>query len=209
MPLLPKMSSAFVGSLIIIIIAITTSLGWVRPNPNVFQMSMHRLAINYYPGEGLNTQAQKTFTIILNDKRLKTTETLLEYGKFLKNIKSERADKILEEALQEQYELMNTKPEQPHPNRVAGQILTMLDRKDQARMEFQKSLEKDEFRLKTAQADYAKFAALRSMGETYLEMGDPQSALSRFKEAYQSTLDSRSRLLAQIWINKIEGKDRR
>ncbi len=192
--------------LILTIMAITGFFVFVRPNPEEFQRRILKTAQRDYPERGLYPQAEELFLYILNHKQLRTHETFLEYGFFLKKINSNKVDTILEKSLEEQYELIIEKPDQSYPHRTAGMILKLLNKKDQAQLEFQKSLEKDELRLKKAKMDYEKFAVLRSMGETYFEMEDYESALSRFREAYDNTSARRNKKQIQEWIDKIEAK---
>jgi tetratricopeptide (TPR) repeat protein len=78
----------------------------------------------------------------------------------------------------------------------------MLGREDEARGEFHKAIAVDEFRLAHAHRDEERFAALKSMGETYFDLGDYGSAVGRFEEAYGTTLDRRNRLHIQTWLGR-------
>jgi len=189
-----------------IIMVITSVFIFVRPNPNAFKKRFYWMAAINYPEKGLYSQAEELFIYMLNNKQLKTPETLLEYGVFLKKINRDRADAIFGKALEEQYQRMKDEPDQPGIHRTAGKILNLLNKKDQAQLEFQKSLEKDELRLKKVQIDDEKFWPLRSMGETYFEMEDYNSALNRFQEAYRLTAASHQQKQIQEWIDQIETK---
>ena len=59
--------------------------------------------------------------------------------------------------------------------------------------EFEEALKKDRARLSNAGFDWERVTALRSLGETYLEMGDFKSAEDHLRKALEYAEDGRTK----------------
>ena len=161
-----------------------------------------KMATKGYPKYGLYEQADQLFRYILNNPKLKVSDTRLEYGIFLKKINSPRAQGILTLALTEQYQLIKEKPDKSEFYYAAGKILKLLGNKELAQQEFQNSLNRDQLNLSQAKTGEEKSLILSSIGKTYFEMEDLAAALGYFKEADHLTTNKREKIRLQQWIEK-------
>lgn len=174
------------GFLILIALMLTSVLTLMKPGKGgALRSRLLRTATVEYPQRGLNDQALKVFHYTINHKELRSDQTLLQYGLFLQNIHSPNTEVAFLEALQEQRREIQLHPNQPKPHRIAGKIYKLLNQNSLAKKEFQTALIKDQNRLPRFEASWHKAKVLRSMGETYVEMGNDKLALQHFQKAYQ------------------------
>jgi len=193
------------GAMIMVVLAMTFLIIELKPAKKYMKShNLHRFATKLYPNHGLNDHAIDVFQYIINHPEHKKYYTLLEYGLFLKNIHSSDAQAVLLEALQEQKEKIQSQPDKPKPHRMAGKIYKLLDQDDNAKKEFQTALLIDQKRLPSADINWKKVDTLKSMGQTYLEIGEDQMALQYFQEAYKFVDDGWSKRKIKDLIGSIK-----
>lgn len=178
------------GTGLLVTVTAAAFLAILRPQDiDGLKQRMHASAITEYPKRGLYRQAQKIFRHIAAHKELKNDRTLLDYGLFLKSIHDPQAQNIIMDALREARSRGQTTPDKPGPNRLVGIILKLLDRHDEAQKEFQEALKKDQIRLAKAELNWQRTDALKSMGETYLEMEKHDLATEYLQKAFDYAED--------------------
>ncbi len=179
------------GLVAIIAVAITSIIVLAGPKDiYALKRQLHKSAIMEYPQRGMNAQAEEIFKYIAQHKEFKNDDSLFQYGLFLKNIKGRQdAKAIFLTALEEVKERMLINPDKPAPNILAGKILKELNRPDLAQAEFIEALRKDQIRLAQAQLNWQKMDALKSMGETYIEIGNYSLAKEHLQRAFEFAED--------------------
>lgn len=174
-----------IGWSIFAILAMTFFLVQARPQKiHSLKIRLHLFAVSTYPEFGMYDQAKEIFQHIIAHKKFKNDDSLFQYGIFLKKIKNQEAETIFLKALQESRERMQLNPEKPAPNLLAGKIYKQLNQLDLAEKEFQEALKKDKTRLAKAELNWQKVDALKSLGETYLEMGKHELATEYLQKAF-------------------------
>ncbi len=160
-----------------------------RPDVSALKFRLNKWAIEKYPERSLYAQAQKIFRYIIEHKEFKNNDTLFQYGLFLRSISSQEAEAVFLKALEESKEHVQLNPEKPTPNLIAGKIYKQLGQLDLAEKEFWEALRKDQARLAQAKLDWQRTDALKSMGETYIEMGKHELAREHLQKAFDYAED--------------------
>lgn len=182
------------------ILVTTFFLVQARPQKtHSLKIRLHLFAVSTYPEFGMYDQAKKIFQHIITHKEFKNDDSLFQYGIFLKKIKNQDAGTVFLKALEESKERARLNPEKPAPNLLAGKIYKQLNQMDLAEKEFQEALKKDQARLTLAELNWQKVESLKSMGETYIEMGKYELA----KERLQKALDYAEDGLAKTKIRNL------
>lgn len=181
---------------------LTSFLVFVRPSHDSISANIHWAAVKGYPKYGLLSQAERVFLYLLDHEELKTEDTLYQYSMLLGTMNSPKAGEVLKRALDEQYRIIEMKPDEPKPRRAAGVILKLLGYPDEAQAEFQKALELNDRRLEEITTEDGKFSSLMSLGETHFAMGSREAALGRFEQALAEASDGSKQAFARGWIRK-------
>lgn len=177
-------------TLILVLVSTTFLLIKVTPvDANARRGRLLTSATGSYLEMGHHEQIKKIYEHIRHNKELRTGEILFQYGLFLKEKRSGDAGIVLEEALHETKAEMLVSPEKPGPNILAGKIYKHLGQTDLSRVEFEKALKKDQKRFSNAEFDWQRVIALKSMGETYIEMGNYVLAKEYLQKAYDLAED--------------------
>ena len=179
-----------VGWAIMIVLAVTTLIVLVGPREiYALRRLLHKSAITEYPRYGMHAQAKKIFEHLVQHEELKNNDTLFQYGLFLKKMNGNEAEGVFWEALREARERMLKTPDKPAPNILAGKILKELNQPNLAQKEFTEALRKDQARLAQAKLNWQRTDALKSTGETYIEMGERELAREHLQKAYECAED--------------------
>ncbi|MBN1869024.1 MAG: tetratricopeptide repeat protein [Candidatus Omnitrophica bacterium] len=204
-----KISKRIAGFfLTIVFVGLTSLLVYITPKDDHAMKWRYLLTAYYdYPERHLYPQAEKLFSYILESKEYRTPEAVFQYGLFLKKINSDKADVILRESLQEQYVLAQQSPQKSEPNIKAGEILELLGQMDNARLEYQKALDKDMLRLSKAKTDLEKAKAFASLGRTYFKMKSYTLALENFQAAQKLEVSKKKGLELKKWIKEAQLKE--
>ena len=174
-----------IGWAITVLLIATTLIVLLGPQ-DIYALKWHlqKSAITEYPRFGMNAQAQKIFEYLVRHEELKNDDTLFQYGLFLKRVNRGEAEAIFEKTLKEAREHMLKTPDKPAPNILAGKILKELNQLELAQKEFDEALRKNQIRLIQAELNWQKMDALKSMGETYIEMEKYDLAREHLQKAF-------------------------
>jgi tetratricopeptide (TPR) repeat protein len=170
---------------------------------------LHNSAERDYPRYKMYNQSLKIYEYLRNHKELHNDDTLYKYGLFLKERNKEESEQIFAEAFQEAKTQMQQQPGKPYPNILAGKIYKQLNQAELSQKEFEKALTIDRERLSKAELDWEKVDALKSMGETYFEMGNIPLALENLQKALEYAHDGSAKMDIKHLINEVNIKKNR
>ena len=179
-----------IGWAVTIVLTVPTLLVLARPRDiPTLKRQLYESTTTQYPRYGMNAQTKKIFEHLVRHEELRNDDTLFRYGLFLQKMNSREAEIVLGEALQEAKERILENPDKPAPNILAGKILKELNQPELAQKEFAEALRKDQIRLAGAKLDWQRMDALKSMGETYIEMGKHGLAREHLQKALEYAED--------------------
>lgn len=154
-------------------------------SPEKLREMLNSFAGNSLPGKGMHRQAEMLFDYMNEHSQFATPETRFRHGELLmRSGQAVKAREVLEATLTDQKRFQQERPDSPTPYRIAGQVLTLLGRGDEAKHEFLKAIEKDRARLERSTDASTEVMVRWSLGETLLAMG-------RFQEASEQLLIAR------------------
>jgi len=141
------------------------------------------------------------FEYINQHPQLLTMETHFRQGiLFMRMGKRVKAKEILKLALADQKRFKQEWPESTVPYRIAGQVLTLLERKHEAEAEFLKAIEMDRGLLKGAKDPGAEARIRWSLGRTILALGDSEGAAEQLLTARALAPGPKTRRIIDQWI---------
>ena len=107
---------------------------------------------------------------------------------------------MLEATLEDHRFLAHTQPLNPDHDRVAGDALVVLQRRDEAQDAYRRAIDKDYLRLETA-SDATSEARVRwSLGRTLVAMGEPDAASAELARARALPSDAMTRYRLDEWM---------
>lgn len=189
---------------IIFVLAICTALlVHFYSDAKLLRYDLNWFGATSYPSAGMYGQSETVFEYIGQHPEFMTMETHFRYGVMLMQARQPtKAKKVLELSLAEQGRLKQKWPESPGAYRVAGQVLTVLGRKGEAKGEFMKAISKERARLQRAIDPAAEGRVRLSLAKTLLASGDSAAALEESSRARAAVSDRRSQLVIDSWIHE-------
>jgi hypothetical protein len=174
--------------LFILIFSCTTLLNIIKPSYRNLRYRIDEFAVVTYPSKGLNQQAEILFNYALAEPKVREKDTRLKYGIFLRNTgKEEKAEKILNGALEEQVVLINQDASNPEPFFLTGKIYQALSEEKLSISNYRLAIEKYEQQIKANSNHDIQAKALISICAIYYELEDYHSAYNAIKRGLELT----------------------
>ncbi len=194
-------------AMIVALLMLTAVLVWRHPWPEPIRYSLNRFALLSLPAEGMHRQAQMLTGYTSRNPEFLTAEHQIRSAIGLMRAgRQAEARRILELALAEQEKLQRRHPDHPAPYRIAGQLLDLLARPEEAGGAIRLAVERDRGRLDRAGGTAAKAWVQLSLTETFLAIGRDTSASEHLSMALALAPDRRTRWqmehLAERWVKK-------
>lgn len=198
----PFTSIATINMFLPLGILIVLLLGFY-PYPSELRHNLNWFAAKRYPDEGMYRQALVLFEYINQYPHFVQPETRFRHGALLmQRGDPARAKEVLEIALSDQERFRREWPKSSEPDRVAGQVLTLLGRKEEAKDAFLQAIRKDQTLLQQVK-DTTKEAWLRwSLGKTLLAMGNSDAASAEMSIARSLAGDRQTQYWMDVWMRE-------
>lgn len=165
---------------------------------------LHWTATIDYPGRKLFHQAGKLFEHILANEKLIRKETYLQYGILLSQTDNPKAEAILYKAIQQESAREIDDSENPKYSRNKGVIYKLLKDEIRARIEFERSIQKDKNRLEKID----RYWPVMSMAKTGIAMENYDLALENLEEAKKLAPGAIEKFTAQSWMDRVADKNK-
>ncbi len=190
-------------SMIVTVSILTLSLVWLFSTVEHLKHDLNQFAAERLPREGMYRQAEMLFDYINEHPQFTTPETRFRHGVLLmRSGQAVKAKKVLESALTEQVRFQQERPDSPIPHRIAGQVLALLGREDEAKHQFLKAIEKDWHRFKQTSDAAARAWTQWSLAQTLLAMGDSERALEQASMAHAVAPDRSTEFWIDYWMRE-------
>jgi len=182
------------AGMIVMLGVLTAVLVRSFPWEDKLKRNVTSFALFQFPAKGMHRQAAVLSDYIRGDPQYLHGETILRQAIRLMRLgRLAQVRNILEQALTEQERIQQRHPAHPAPHRIAGQLLTLLARPQEAERAFLEAIELDRARLDRANEGATKAWINFSLGETLFAMGDFQAASKQFALARALATDRRTR----------------
>ncbi|MFQ5902163.1 MAG: tetratricopeptide repeat protein [Candidatus Binatia bacterium] len=170
-------------------------------SPEKLGNKLNIFAVSSFPNAGMYRQAEMVFDYINQHPQFLTPETHFRHGALLVQLgKHSKGRKILEVALADQKRLQQEWPESPTPYRIAGQVLALLERQQEAEVAFLQAIEKDLALLERATDAGAEARVRWSLAKTLLASGDSEAASEQLSIARAVASDRKTKGYMDRWI---------
>lgn len=197
----PGNGAAVVAQLGTLALIAAVTQGLVLSGASNMSWQLHNFATSRFPLAGMHQQAEETFEYLTSSAELRSPDTYLEYGKFLKDRGRDlEAAEVLARSVDVQDSLLQKHPEDPQFLRNQLEALTMLGRQAEAESTYRQALELDGARLAVAEDSAARAEVLWSIAQTRAAAGDDDQAADATAQA--CTISGRPALNRQIrrWL---------
>ncbi len=162
---------------------------------------LNYFATTAYPNAGMYQQAELVFDYINKHPQFLTSETHFRQSLLLAEMGNNRqAEEMLKLALAEQKALM--KPDGLSPYRVAGQVLLLLGRKQEAEAAFVQAIRTDLARLERVRDAGDEVLVRWSLAKTLLASGSSEAAWQQAMMARGLARDRSTQFQIEEWIRK-------
>lgn len=146
-------------------------------SPDNLRDILNAFAGTRLPEMGMHRQAEMLLDYLDARPQLLDPETRFRQALWLmKRGEGRKAGMMLELVLDDQERFKKQMPRSALPHRVAGQVLKLLERQEEAQAEFLRALEKDRARLARLSGTDSEALLRWSLGETLLAMGNFEEA---------------------------------
>lgn len=186
-------NSLIVSISLVTVLGICTSfLVGFLPNDNTLKYFLTQAGTRKYPGNAMYRQANLIFNYIDRNPRYQKHDSRYHHGLVLLKLdKREDAKDVLNTALKELQLRRQREPDNPEVYRDIGKIFHILDRISEAGEAYNRSIELDQNRLRTAANAKEKAEYKYSLGKTFFAMGQYKAAAELLTQAAEvSPLES-------------------
>jgi len=196
-------ATAATAGMVVTLGILTAFLVQLYSSPEHLRHDLNWLARTRFLDAGMHRQSETVFEYISKHPQFVTMETHFRYGVLLMQTGHHtKAKEVLELSLADQKRFQQEKPDNPEPYRVAGQVLTLLGREDEAKHEFLNAIEKDKVLLDRATDVRAKVGIRWSLAQTLLAMGNFEEASEQVSAARALAADRKTQLGIDAWIRE-------
>jgi len=176
---------------------------YFNPSTGTFGKDLNKFAYDKFPRRGMYHQAEKTFDYINRNPRFLNNDTSFNHALVLMKMeRRKQAREILEQLFINQEDLMQKITDDPELHRNAGLILNLLERSDEAKIQFNIAVELDRNLLEKFN-DPAIEANIRwSLAKTLLAIGQIEAAFQQASHAAEVAPYARTKKKVRRWICK-------
>lgn len=196
-------TASTLGMVLWLVILTLFLVGFLNHSQERLKDQLNWFASKGLPSAGLSQQAEMIFEYMDRHPEFVKLETHWQYGLLLmERGQQSKAREILEAALVDQERYAQRVPWSSLPHRIAGQVLGLLGRQQEAETAFANAIDNDRARLDDITDPRGKAMIHFSLGKTLLARGDREAASEQLSIARGLVPDRRTQIWMERWIEE-------